>query len=79
MKEATGELNSTVIVVLTIGLLSTFFFTVIWPMLRNNMKSNTNCTKAICPKCTSGDCKTVECTYTDKNGSKISVTCPYKG
>ena len=75
MKEATGELNGTLVVVITIGLLSTFFFTVIWPILKNNLHSNTRCTDAICEKCPKGQiCKTVTCDY---KGQKM--TCPYKG
>ena len=86
MKEATGELNATVVVAITIGLLSTFFFTVLWPMLRGNLKSNTNCSKAICTpeakknchKGTNGVCETVDC-YVMDGDNKIDVKCPYKG
>lgn len=84
MKEATGELNATVVVAITIGLLSTFFFTVVWPMLRGNLKSNTNCSKAICTpeakrKCLDQTkCELVDCYVMDGNKS-IEVKCPYKG
>ena len=75
MKEATGELNGTLVVVLTIGLLSTFFFTVIWPILKNNLHSNTRCSDAICEECPKGSvCKTVRCTYKGQ-----TLECPYKG
>ncbi|MBO7078516.1 MAG: hypothetical protein J6W64_01740 [Bacilli bacterium] len=75
MKEATGELNATLIVVITVGLLSTFFFTVIWPMLRNNLKSNTKCNEAICEPCPKGKvCEKVTCKYEGK-----TLECPYKG
>jgi len=75
MKEATGELNSTLVVVITIGLLSTFFFTVIWPILRNNLHSNTRCTDAVCKPCPKGEvCKTVKCDYKGQ-----TMECPYKG
>ncbi len=81
MREATGELNSTVVVVITIGLLSTFFFTVLWPILKNNLNSNTKCSDAICTpqakkncKKKNGVCYTVSCTYKGK-----SIECPYKG
>ena len=90
MKEATGELNATVIVVISIAILSTFFFTVIWPMLNNNLKSSTRCGDAYCPKkdkkinCESkeknGKCLTVKCKYYDKSTKKeIDIVCPYKG
>lgn len=77
MKEATGELNSTLVVVITIGILSTFFFTVIWPILKNNLKANTGCQEAICPACPNGAkvCKTVECELPDGK----TIVCPFKG
>ena len=40
MKEATGELNGTLIVVIAIAALSAFFFTVIWPLIRQNLVNN---------------------------------------
>ena len=85
MKEATGELNATVVVVLTIGLLSTFFFTIIWPRLKGNLNANTRCSDAVCKvtkanlkeKCVetrNNVCVRVKCTY---DGTE--VICPYKG
>ncbi|MCR5787488.1 MAG: hypothetical protein K6G37_00110 [Bacilli bacterium] len=83
MKEATGELNSTVIVVITIGLLSTFFFTVIWPLLKNNLNSNTKCSEAICSNEAKKSCvkdpKTRVCKYVECTYNKQKVKCPYKG
>lgn len=77
MKEATGELNATLIVVITVGLLSTFFFTIIWPILKNNLNSHTRCTDAICGKCESAKvCKTVRCHL---KGKTETFDCPYKG
>ena len=63
MKEATGELNTTVIVLTLVGLLSALFFSFVWPMIRGNFISNTNCAKAICEKCegNSDTCKTKKC------------------
>ena len=87
MREATGELNATVVVVITIGLLSTFFFTIIWPRLNNNLTSNAKCSDAYCTKdaiksCEKnqkGVCVKVKCTYLDKNKNEHEITCPYKG
>ena len=80
MKEATGELNATLVVVITIGLLSTFFFTVIWPLLKNNLHANTSCSDAVCEKCENGvSCRDVQCSYTDKQGREHTIRCPYKG
>lgn len=79
MKEATGELNATVIVVTTVGILSTFFFTVIWPNIKGNVESNTNCDKAVCV-CPGNKCsntKTLECHMPGNEGKTFK--CPYKG
>ena len=38
MKEASGELNLTVIVVVIVALLAFFFFSIIWPRIDGNFK-----------------------------------------
>lgn len=48
MKEATGELNTTVVVVLAVGVLIAFFYYTIWPMIKDNFDKNSQCSKAIC-------------------------------
>lgn len=79
MKEATGELNSTVVVVAAVSLLAAFFFTVLWPSIKNNMNQNTKCSKAWCDKCNdSNGCSTVTCHYMDGNTQK-DITCVWKG
>ena len=77
MKEATGELNATVVVVVAVGILSAFFYLTIWPAIKSNMDHNTKCSKAICNKCSKGD-GTVSCYYCD-NGTAKDITCPFKG
>ena len=52
MKEATGELNATVFVVIAVASLVVFFYTTIWPAIRNNLNENTACSRAICAKWT---------------------------
>ncbi len=77
MKEATGELNSTVIVVIAVSILVAFFYMVIWPMLKKNMDQNSKCSDAWCEKCTdSSGCKMVVCHYGDNNDT---IMCPWKG
>lgn len=73
MKEATGELNATVVVVVAIAGLSAFFFTIIWPQMQNNNIKNTKCGVAICAKQPNND-GTVNCTY-----QGVALTCPFKG
>ena len=78
MKEAAGELNATVIVIGAIGVLSAFFYFTIWPIIRNNMARNSNCSKAYCEGNPRGDGKTVNCKYKDKRGVEYSIVCPWK-
>ena len=79
MKEATGELNTTVIVLTLVGLLSALFFYTVWPMIRSNFVSNTNCSKAICEPCSGGTntCKTKVCHTVDKPSTTFE--CVNKG
>lgn len=81
MKEATGELNMTVVVVLAVGALTAFFYFSVWPMIKNSNNQYTKCTNAVCEKCVSGNCKTVTCRYYDENGNQVgdSFNCVYKG
>ena len=55
MKEATGELNMTVVIVIAVGILAAFFYTVIWPLIGNDFDKNSRCADAIC------SCKTEAC------------------
>ncbi len=81
MKEATGELNVTVIVVTIVAVLSLFFFSYLWPMIRRNFEGQTQCDRAICPASPSEEPHdgVVKCYYRDKNGAKHDITCTWKG
>lgn len=80
MKETTSELNLTIVVVMAVAALMAFFYTLIWPMLRNNISANTKCAAAVCEKCdTSANpngCATVTCWYKDKTKP---FECVWKG
>ena len=80
MKEATGDLNMTVIVVTIVALFVAFFSMTLWPMIKGGIKSEANCNDAICK---SADCNNGECTciyYTDKTKNEsVEIVCPYKG
>lgn len=81
MKEATGELNMTVIIVIAVGILAAFFYTIIWPAISDNFNRNAKCSDAIC-KCSDGstNCEMAECYTLNKNGNKSSTfECPWKG
>ncbi len=79
MKEATGELNMTVVVVLAVGILSVFFFAVLWPSIRSTFIANNKCSDAICDKKTLNNGH-VTCEYY-VNGKKqgADFQCPWKG
>ena len=80
MKEATAELNGTLIVVIAIAALSAFFFTIIWPMVRQNLKDQAGCSTAICGR-------GIELSGVNKgmvfchapNNKKDVIYCPYRG
>ncbi len=87
MKEATGELNLTIIVVIAVGLLIAFFYYTIWPVLDNNFKANSSCSKAICDNpCGNGSGVTV-CNESIgqlvpchlPNEKDNIIYCPWKG
>lgn len=80
MKEATGELNMTVITVVAIAAVAAFFYAVIWPRVKSNITKSTDCANAVCDSCTTNNgsrtctgCKNSEgesignCTYKESN------------
>lgn len=71
MKEATGELNMTVITVVAIAAVGAFFYAVIWPVIKNNINRNTYCSAAY-----SCDSNNKNCKYLDKDGNeKTGLDC----
>lgn len=75
MKEATGELNGTVVVVLAVGVLIAFFYYTLWPIVRESFEKNSQCSKAICDAKTLND-GYVTCHLRNK---KEEFKCVYKG
>ena len=51
MKEATGELNMTVVTVVAIAAVAAFFYAFVWPNIQNSIKANTYCATAQCSDC----------------------------
>ena len=47
MKEATGELNMTVVTVVAIAAVAAFFYAFIWPSIKTNILNSTKCSSAI--------------------------------
>ena len=77
MKEATGELNMTVVTVVAVAAVAAFFYAFVWPGIQESINRNTHCANAVCPVgCTAATCN---CTYIKDDGSSTStVMCPNK-
>ena len=82
MKEATGELNMTVVTVVAIAAVAAFFYAFVWPNIKNTIESSTNCTNAICDptSCSeSGGKRTcTSCSWTNEKGEEVNgKTCRF--
>lgn len=75
MREATGDLNMTVIIVVAIAGLIAFFSMFVWPMVKGGMKHDASCSDAICEKNKNAD-GMVKCHMKDNSEE---FYCPYKG
>lgn len=74
MKEATGELNMTVVTVVAIAAVAAFFYAFVWPSVKNSITNSTKCANATCPStCTTGS--TCTCQYINEEGVAENVTC----
>ena len=73
MKEATGELNMTVVTVVAIAAVAAFFFAFIWPSIQTNILNSTKCASAQNCDCNGNTCK---CIYLDESNAPQEVTCP---
>lgn len=79
MKEASGEMNATIIVVMLISVMATFFFFVLWPSINNTISRNMKCSDAMCDGDTVDGNGFAECVYIDKKGVRHNLTCVWKG
>ena len=90
MKEATGELNITLVIVIAVSILVAFFYFVIWPDLDANFQANSKCSRAICENpckgsndknsCDDAVGQLVKCYWVDNKGDKHDdIYCPWKG
>ena len=60
MKEATGELNMTVVTVVAIAAVAAFFYAFIWPGIQQSITSSTNCASAYGCDSDGKNCKYVD-------------------
>ncbi len=77
MKQATGDLNTTVIVLAAVAMLSAVFFMVIWPSVRQGMKEDANCSNAVCDVGYNQN-GMANC-YNPQDSSKNVFECPFRG
>ena len=79
MKQATGELNITVVIVVAVAILSVFFFAILYPNIKNTFIATNKCSDAVCDKRTLSE-GLVTCKYY-KNGRQegTEFKCPWKG
>lgn len=80
MREATGELNMTVIVVIAVAGLVAFFSMFVFPNITKTVGNQQNCSDAVCGKVKGeGDCgdKYVQCNA--PRNQSVKFCCPYKG
>lgn len=65
MKEATGELNMTVVTVVAIAAVGAFFYAFVWPSIQRSITASTYCSSA--QGC---DENYENCSYTDEDGEE---------
>lgn len=73
MKEATGELNMTVVTVVAIAAVAAFFYAFVWPAIKTSIEQSTHCADAVCPGTSSTD-GMVSCFYYDGSSTK-AISC----
>jgi hypothetical protein len=77
MKNAIGELNGSVITVMAVASLTVLFFTFVWPFLKQNLKKDSYCSKAICDTGFNSNWM-VDC-YNPDDVTQTYFECPYRG
>lgn len=77
MKEATGELTGSVIVVSAVALLTAFFFMFIWPMVKEGMTNSATCANAMCDN-GYNDHGMAYCKNPNDDASEV-FECPFRG
>lgn len=82
MKEATGELNMTVVTIVAIAALVAFFYLVIWPTIQTGLTLQSACssygTSTVTQELEDGStisCSGGTCVYSDAKGKSTSKAC----
>lgn len=71
MKEATGELNMTVVTVVAIAAVAAFFYAFVWPAIKNNINRQTYCATAYACNSDRTQCKYLD----DKGAEQTGLDC----
>lgn len=83
MREATGELNMTVIVFAAVALLTALFFFIVWPMIKQGLREDEFCANAICDNGYNSNgmafCRNPEAGTSKLPGKEDSFQCPFRG
>lgn len=77
MKQATGDLNASVVVLSAVALLSAVFFMIVWPTVRQGMQEEARCSDAICDA-GFNDNGMANC-YNPQDSSHDVFECPFRG
>lgn len=77
MKEATGELNMTVITVVAIAAVAAFFYAFVWPNIKGSINRSQKCSNAINCDCSAGG-STCPCEYCEGEdcSNPETINCP---
>lgn len=77
MKQATGDLNATVVVLAAVAMLSAVFFMIIWPMIRRGLQEEANCSTAVCDIGYNNN--GMAYCYNPQDPSREVFECPFRG
>lgn len=82
MKEATGELNMTVVTVVAIAAVAAFFYAFVWPNIKSSIMASTYCATAQCGGCKTNNGDTTVCDKCEAYDETGTVTwtgkCTFK-
>lgn len=73
MKEATGELNMTVVTVVAVAAVAAFFYAFVWPGVKSQIQASTYCAMNIV--CTDEENHTGCTAYDDQGAAVWSGSC----
>lgn len=80
MKEATGELSSSVIVLSLIAALAAFFFSVLWPWYKEMYAKDESCANAVCDNGYNRHNNGMAyCVAPEDSSLSDPFECPYRG